>query len=224
MCPPFASLLVSAPFLWPRSVSFTFVSQIRRLHCWCPPFSAGHGASLRETNEETCCVARGKGRTPPVQAPNLLLFGHCVRLVSLLFPFLSGLVLSPFLLFTVSACLPSVSFCFAEVGTAQQEGRQADTVTNKKGGKTGDKKENKRRQKGDKADTMTNKNPLHVSPSPPCRLQSLTALSAFRLQSFTFSQLLYPPLPCNPEQYICLPALTAVSALAFQSFALVSQL
>ena len=46
---------MSALFRWPPSISFhvslpcdvfTFVSQVRCLHCWCPPFSAGHAAFL----------------------------------------------------------------------------------------------------------------------------------------------------------------------------------
>ena len=68
MCPPFVSLLLSALFRWPCSISihvsprsvtgvrpfplamqhfFSFVSQV--CHCcvlWCPPFSAGHVAFL----------------------------------------------------------------------------------------------------------------------------------------------------------------------------------
>ena len=66
MCPPFLSLLVSALFRWPCSISihlsprsvicglrpfalamqhfYSFVSQV--CHWWCPPFSAGHVAFL----------------------------------------------------------------------------------------------------------------------------------------------------------------------------------
>ena len=66
MCPPFVSLLVSALFRWPCSISihlsprsvtagvrpfplatqhfYSFVSQV--CYCWCPPFSTGHAAFL----------------------------------------------------------------------------------------------------------------------------------------------------------------------------------
>ena len=73
MCPPFVSVLVSALFRWPCSISihlsprsvaagvrpffrwpcsnsihlqhfYSFVSQV--CHWWCPPFSAGHAAFL----------------------------------------------------------------------------------------------------------------------------------------------------------------------------------
>ena len=67
MCPPFVSLMVSAHFHWPCSISihlsprsvtggvrpfslamqhfYSFVSQ-QVCHCWCPPFSGGHAAFL----------------------------------------------------------------------------------------------------------------------------------------------------------------------------------
>ena len=41
ICLPGLSVLVSALFRWPCSIS---ISQV--CHCWCPPFSAGHVAFL----------------------------------------------------------------------------------------------------------------------------------------------------------------------------------
>ena len=50
MCPPFLSLLVSALFRWPCSISILNYFLIRCVrpfcHCWCPPFSAGHAPFL----------------------------------------------------------------------------------------------------------------------------------------------------------------------------------
>ena len=62
MCPPFVSLLVSALFGWPCSMSFHLFSRSVRpfplamqrfysfvcevCHCWCPPFSAGDATFL----------------------------------------------------------------------------------------------------------------------------------------------------------------------------------
>ena len=45
MCPPFVSLLVSALFRWPCSISI-HLSPRSVTAWWCPPFSAGHVAFL----------------------------------------------------------------------------------------------------------------------------------------------------------------------------------
>ena len=46
MCPPFSAGHAAFLFICLPGDFFTFVSQVRCLHCWCPPFSAGHAAFL----------------------------------------------------------------------------------------------------------------------------------------------------------------------------------
>ena len=118
MCPPFVSLLVSALFRWPCSISihlsprfvpagvrpfplamlhfYSFVSQVCR--CWCPLSLVVSQISLCLPSCWSLCPPCLPSCLPlsPVLSPFLWVIvsalGHRVRLVSLLFPFVSGLV------------------------------------------------------------------------------------------------------------------------------------
>ena len=94
---------------------FTFVSHVQCLHCWCPAFSAGHAAFLSICFPADFASVRGSQcfvrvsallwdwvsclpscwslclpcslLSPFVSLLVSLLVGHCVRIVSLLSPF-----------------------------------------------------------------------------------------------------------------------------------------